>query len=609
MIRLKGTVTVFLALILVAVMGVVGALLESARFNVAKEIVLDTAYLSIQNILAEYQRELWEDYHVFFVDAGNFKGDEGIEKLAGRYLQSMVSPKEKNFLNAEAEFNRVSFAEAMVEGNSKYFVRQAVEYMKNASPADVIKGAAEAVGGGEAIEKGQKTFKKMMKARLSVEKKLLKLEKKKERVREKYTEINKELKDLKEFVSDSENQAGELSERVEKFGTFYKNKKKEIEDLDKENFQDQREAEKEVETYKKELDQNKEDLIKEDYENLKKSTDAALSGSKETENRIEENEERIDKIITLSEDGAVKEEELREELKKIKVEEDEEKKEVAKRELQKYERKTESIMEEGGNSNLILNLLGGGGIKVSNKKIKKTTWKEYGDDGNADVSSWMDKSLFFLYMKKHFPYFLGEKKGGDKKKEALDYGLEYIVIGDSSDEGNLRGIAQRIFGIRTAVWFSYFLSRPDKVAEATEIAAATVGILGPAAVLAVKTAILLGWSADEARKDVKEILSGGKVPLHPSTVSIKVGYEKYLTIFLMGSMNHWGSRSVKLIEQNMRLRYHKDFQADNCFSGVVGEVKGKVPPQFFRLGFIRKMIEGELSLWEFDYQLSESLSR
>lgn len=66
--RVKGSVTIFLALALLFVTALVGSLMESARVSVAGEIALDNSYLAEQNILAEYQRELWNDYHVFFVD-------------------------------------------------------------------------------------------------------------------------------------------------------------------------------------------------------------------------------------------------------------------------------------------------------------------------------------------------------------------------------------------------------------------------------------------------------------------------------------------------------------------------------------------------------------
>ena len=67
--RAKGSVTIFLSLALILVIALVGSLLESTRVTVAREVALDDSYLAVQNILAEYQREIWNDYHILFVDA------------------------------------------------------------------------------------------------------------------------------------------------------------------------------------------------------------------------------------------------------------------------------------------------------------------------------------------------------------------------------------------------------------------------------------------------------------------------------------------------------------------------------------------------------------
>lgn len=613
--RLKGTVTVFLAILLVAVMGVVGALLESSRLQVAKEIVLDDAYLSFQNVLAEYQRELWNDYHVFFVDGTSLKGEKGLETLANQYLEDMVWSKGKTYLKAEAEFKRASFSEAMVEGGGKYFVKQAVDYMKLAAPKDVLASFMKETKGHELIEKGQRAFQDMVKAKYNMEKKLLKYEKKKEKIREKYAEINEELREIKELAGGlkTKEDVNLIIEKIRSYKEGNGKKKVEIENLKIEEEVEIEEGKKEINAYRKELENRKEELDKEDYENLKKGAETAFSNNELADQGLEKNEERLENILKLSEKEDLDIKDIRNELEEIKLEEEDKHRKKAKKRLRKYEKEAEKTIVEGERGSFFLNVIGAGNIKVSNKKIEQTVWKEYGDDEERVSNSGMDKALFLLYMKKHFPRFTAKssenKEENSRKKEALDYGLEFIAIGKLSDEENLKGMAQRIFAIRTAVWFSHFLTRPDKIAEAAEIATAAVGVLGPAAVIAVKTGILLGWSAGEARKDVEELFNGNKIALHPNTPGIKTGYANYLDLFLLGSFSHWAERSLKLIEQNMRFRYNKDFQADNCFAGVVGEVRGVVEPRFFRLGFVGKWMTEDLKLWEFDYQLSQSLGR
>lgn len=460
--KIKGSITIFLAFLIVFVLGVVGSLLESARIEVSKEVVLDNAYLAMQNILAEYQRELWDDYHVFFVDEGALDGDEGICKMADRYLLDMVVEGNKNFMGTTAQFSELGMNESMVEGDCKYFVEQVSQYMKESGWKDEIQGRISKIKNLEGKD----------------------------------TEIQKELEEIRETAE------------------------------------------------------------KEKQENLKNPIKVAK----------------------------------------------------AKKKLRKYEKELREDKKEGG---FLLQSLGAGGKKISGKRIQETQWKEYGDDGKKKVGIF-DKSLFFLYIKKHFPCFLSDKeviRGERERREALDYGIEYIAMGKNSDEENLEAVVERIFGIRTTVWYTYFLSRPDKMAEATSIATAAVGVLGPAAVAVAKMAILMSWSGAEAKRDVRTLLDGGEVRTFPGAEGIKISYEGFLDLFLLSAVNSLPKRTVKLIEQNMMLRYNKEFRADDCFCGIIGEVEGRVEPRIFRIGFVQEVLKRKVDFWSYRFQLSESLCR
>lgn len=610
--KLKGTVTIFLSVILIVVLAVVGGLLESARVSVAKEIVLDDAYLSMQNILAEYQRELWNDYHVFFIDGSFLKGDEEIKKKAGDYLGAMVSADEKSFLGAEAIFTDIGMNEAMIEGGCKYFMKQAIRYMKEAAPGELMNKAVGEVKNGEALHRGQEALRKVLQAKIKLEKKLLKAENKKLELQVKYSEINKQFADFKK-LGEKRLKKGDI-EKVKSAGLSLKEglsrKKNEIELLKADYEKEQLDNKKEREEFEKELEGRKKDLRKEDYEGFKNNTASSLSSEKRGK-RLEENEKKVSEIIELTEKENPDKREIKRAIEELNVGEEKEKGKRARKHLKKYEKTLEREENSEKKSGLFLNFLSGDSLKISTKKISNTRWKEFGEDGNEIEISLLDRGLFFLYLKKHFPHFLSGRKKIDvnPKKQALEYGLEYIVMGGNRDEENLRGVIQRIFAIRTGLWFSYYLSRPDKVSEATQIAVALVGALGPAAVAAVKTAILLGWATESAREDMREIIGGREVFLYPKTGPVKIGYEKYLDLFLMGAVKDWGERSVRLIEQNMKVRYLKEFRADNCFAGLVGNVKGLVPPKFFRLKFLKEFMDEELKLWEFDFQMSESLCR
>ena len=246
---------------------------------------------------------------------------------------------------------------------------------------------------------------------------------------------------------------------------------------------------------------------------------------------------------------------------------------------------------------------------VSKLKTKPTTWNEI-QTMEKEKTNLIDTGLMILYAKEHFKNFLSPAKENEKR-EALKYGIEYLIAGKDSDEANLSSIVNRIFGIRTIVQYGYLLTRQDKVAEAEAIATAIAGILAmPAAIEIIKTGILMGWSMDEAKNEVKKLLKGEEIPLLPGKAEeIKLKYESFLDSFLLLVSVNLPKRMVKLIEQNIKVRYYDGFRADSLFAGINGEVNIKTVPRIFRLSLLDSLVGKNISPWESSIQLSQSLCR
>ena len=68
-------------------------------------------------------------------------------------------------------------------------------------------------------------------------------------------------------------------------------------------------------------------------------------------------------------------------------------------------------------------------------------------------------------------------------------------------------------------------------------------------------------------------------------------------------------RMVKLIEQNIKVRYYDGFRADSLFAGINGEVRIKTVPRIFRLSLLDGIVGKNVSPWESSIQLSQSLCR
>lgn len=541
--RVKGSITIFLSLALLFVIALIGSLLESARVTVAGEVALDNSYLAEQNILAEYQRELWNDYHVFFVDASLLNGEEGAIKLANSYMDKMMPGGKGDYLGTTASFTSLSFKENMTENDCYFFAKQAAAYMKYGAAAGVGKKLINNANLIKTAEDGTDTLRKGLKIKVEAEKKLIELEREKKKLEEKANDIKKGAKDIKEIIG-TEVQA-----------------------------------------------QSKSGLL--GIEEAERS-----ESSNQIHTKMAEKPKAMAKKI---------------EVQKSEVQDDTPKyteKEVADAK-KKYKESQKNLDDATGEKSAggTLGFFISGDKKVSKRKISDTSWNDVKTE-KEEKTDLVEKGLLILYAKAHFKNFLSKAKEDDKK-EALRYGLEYLIAGKESDEANLSSVANRIFGLRTIVWYGYLLTRKDKMAEAEAISAAIASVLAlPAAIEIIKYGIVMGWSMDEARKEVKSLLKGEDIPLLPGkSEGVKLKYQSFLDSFLVIASGKLPVRMVKLIEQNIKLRYYQGFRADSMYAGVNGEVSVKTMPRIFRLAFLDGIVQRKTDNWEAGLQLSQSLCR
>ena len=555
--RVKGSITIFLSLALLFVIALIGSLLESARVTVAGEVALDNSYLAEQNILAEYQRELWNDYHVFFVDLSSLNGEEGAIKLANSYMAKMMPGGKGDYLGTTASFTSLSFKENMTENGCYFFAKQAAAYMKYGAAAGVGKKLINNANLIKTAEDGTDTLRKGLKIKVEAEKKLIELEREKKKLEEKANDIKKGADNVREIIG------GEVKA------------------------------------------QSKSEPL-----GIEEAKGPKVQKSEEQNpvaKKLEAQKSEVQKLV------AQKSEVQKAEAKRTEVQNDTPKyteKEVADAK-KKYKESQKNLDEATGDGSAggTLGFFLSGDKKVSKRKISDTSWSDVKTE-KEEKTDLVEKGLLILYAKAHFKNFLSKVKEDDKK-EALRYGLEYLIAGKESDEANLSSVANRIFGLRTIVWYGYFLTRKDKMAEAEAIAAAIASVLAlPAAIEIIKYGIVMGWSMDEARKEVKSLLKGEDIPLLPGkSEGVKLKYQSFLDSFLVIASGKLPVRMVKLIEQNIKLRYYQGFRADSMYAGVNGEVSVKTMPRIFRLAFLDGIVQRKTDNWEAGLQLSQSLCR
>lgn len=136
----RGEITVFLSLILTLVLSFVGAVIESGRIQALRMKLELVADMGMDSVLAEYQKELLEEFDLFFVDGAYGKGTFDLEQVRSHlqnYLYYNITPQ-KETVSLHTEFLPLSlgdielynFAQA-TDDYGAVLKRQAVDYTED----------------------------------------------------------------------------------------------------------------------------------------------------------------------------------------------------------------------------------------------------------------------------------------------------------------------------------------------------------------------------------------------------------------------------------------------------------------------------------------------
>ena len=146
----KGSVTVFLSMLLTAVLVISLVLAEAARSSGLKLNAQQAGQAAIDSVLAGFDRELLEEYGLLFYDSGFGKGlpqYEDIEAEFETYFMenaggglNLLGGNIFTIASCDAEVTRLVCA---TDGDGAEFVRSVLEYYQYEAPMDLLAKAAE----------------------------------------------------------------------------------------------------------------------------------------------------------------------------------------------------------------------------------------------------------------------------------------------------------------------------------------------------------------------------------------------------------------------------------------------------------------------------------
>lgn len=212
--------------------------------------------------------------------------------------------------------------------------------------------------------------------------------------------------------------------------------------------------------------------------------------------------------------------------------------------------------------------------------------KGYGVFENTQSRGKLQDLLFGAYLLDCFHGFTDDENTG-----VLDYELEYILEGHSSDQKNLEAVVLKLMILRFVPNYAYIQTDAQMKGEARAMALTLCSLLAvPAVAEAAAQVILLAWAYGETVMDLRSLLAGLRVPLIKTrkdwqlTLSelLKLGtsedsgtgrdapdgfyYRDYLRMLLfLEPREQCVMRTLDLVEETLRsIKGLSFFRADQC---------------------------------------------
>lgn len=641
----KGSITVFLSLTAILIFALLGTLVETARYTVCKNHVLRTLQTAAEGLLTEYSRPLYEQYGLFFIESEGTPYTDVMAKYIGDTTEAAAKGN-KDFL--AGHLTSLDVIDKTYSGDNKAAaLRQEItDYMGR----EVTKESLDKLlGKSSQLQNIEEQAKRMEET----------VEKEKEEAK-----MDRQLLELMRLVDGISVTNGKVSccrDFVKCFAT--REKKGQNFSVTEPVVWEKMKPQVDERTRTWKITGKADFLVK--ISRVKQITEKAIEKGKELQaayssaiSAQEREENGIQKILAalpcLPANLSIleKTEQL---LQKASVEECREDLQLL---WQDYDTTSivfdyTGVQESGGADSPkdalkgswgkgILNLVCANPKDLSKKSIANPDmFAQYYDcnEESADYDSRigafadtdtvglsgvlgdmgeyaLDEFCLDSYIQKKFGSFVNQIT---EWKQALDYGLEYVVAGKGSDEDNLKSVLNRILLIRTVVNTAALYQDKAKKAEAQAAAVAVVGFTGLQPLITLtKTMILITWAIVESLVDIAGLLQQKEVPLWKKTSQITTdflqvfqinrnaivgrasklkkqgkhsfGYQQYLLLFLASTAQDIRLyRIMDLIQQNMRINAYKDFQLGLCVHDI--KVRGTMnfPTQFFRLAVLQKM--------------------
>ncbi len=664
--NVSGSITVFLSLTGILVMALLGTLLETARYEACGNHAERTLRTSAEALLAEYNRPLYDQYGLFFLEGTGKPYEEVIAEYVGDTLEA-ADGGEMDFLKGQTEeisvADRVRIGDEKAEPLQREIRQMMLHTLTKKQLKSFLNKTSDITDTDSRARDIEKTVEREQEA-AKVDQELLKLMKLVDGISVSEGKVKGSRTFIKMFVT--------KKKKPQNFGVT----QKAVWDAMKPGLD---ETPLHFDTMKKARFQEKVRealaMTKEAIElssSLKNTWKATAGKTSEFADHDKRMGEILDSFSVLETNRKI----LLETQELLSGEVTDETRETLETLWRDYD--TESIVfdytgveEKGGGENPLdaLGAAWGDGLlslvceetdKISGKSVdspdnfaglygEQEDSEDYGkrvDDFAREESVElsgvlgaagdyaMDEFCLDSYIQKRFGSYADRKSSAWKK--SLEYQWEYIVSGEKSDKENLEGVLNRILLIRTVVNFAAIYKDGGKKAQAYGAAAAVVGFTGMEPLIRLtQTLILVAWSLVESMVDLAGLLKGRDVPLVKTPDGIltsfpeiflitrgavtgraerfkkssgkSFGYKEYLLLFLASSgQSVKRYRIMDLIQWDMVKNGYPEFQLGQCVFSLEARGRFSFPSRFFRMPVLEQMLARKIQSYPSSCQVRVS---
>ena len=624
--KAKGSITVFMSLILILLLSILCTTLESARVFGVKSMIATSCDSAGFSVFSEYNNKLLEDYELFLLEDTN----DLTSKLQD-YISYYENPYKglsgiygSNYYPFKAEEIEIKSLNYIMDDNANALEQQISDIMKDVKASEVLNEVSSSLGFAKKFDKVSNYMNKWMEKSqeiVDIYNMATDAYKKYQATKKKYEELKDRISlardNIKEYYKASERNSQTLmdaySSQLKVSVSNILNKKEDIiGSLDTANQNANLYIKKSQEFNRTLLDEEIDEELKvEGSEEFFSDTNEELKKIQEVSSKAVNNKKILSQLNTINEDMSV------EDLEKTLNDWEEKLREYQALEVPE---ETQVVSSNVGKFNLldtVKQVMSDGALGLVVEDVDKLSKRKFTPDEfpskektvSNSQKSVADKTVNAVLLNEYLLDYMPNYTTKDLENPRYD--LEYILAGKNSDKENLATVSQRLILLRQAMNYMYIVTDTQKKAAAREMAIAVLGAASATvvAVPVVTTLILMAWSYAEAISDVKALLSGKKIALMKTkdtwNLSLETAaagksswgessentkgldYKAYSRILL-----YLQSRDIKLYRGLDMMQVHvceenSDFRIKNCIYHLEANAKVRIVPMFVSVPFMQ----------------------